>query len=393
MGAESGPPPAGASADARPAAEAFVLPWRGVWVARWDLKSPEELVRILETAAQEGFNQIYLQVRGEADAYYRSSLEPWAQPLGGTLGQDPGWDPLGLALEQARRLGLEIHAWVNVASAWKGASPPPPSQPRHILLSHPEWRVVDARGRTSDYSESGYAFVNPTHPGFQEHLLRVLDELLERYPVDGLHLDYCRFPAPDTSFDRDSRRRFAAARKADPSLDRAAWQRRELAAFVERIRSMARARRPGLVVSAAVTGIYRDRFGWGNVAQGYFDFHQDSFAWAEQGALDALVPMIYWPPTDPPGGWADFATLAREFAPLRDKVRLLAGINVASGPLPVLRREIELAREEGFSGVVLFSWRGLIDRNLFGRLRQELFLTRPPAVSVARELPPARPPR
>lgn len=365
-----------------PAEESFVLPARGVWVARWDLRSADELVRILEAAAAEGFNQIYLQVRGEADAYYRSTLEPWAQPLTGVLGKDPGWDPLELALQHARRLNLELHAWVNVASAWKGAIPPDRSQPRHILLSHPEWRVVDARGRTSSDSQSGYVFANPGHPGFQEHLLRVLRELLERYPVDGLHLDYCRFPAPDTSFDRESNRRYAAAKRADPALERAAWQRQELTGFVARIREMAREVRPGLAVSAAVTGIYRDRFGWGNVAQGLTDFFQDSFAWAERGAVDALIPMIYWPPTEPPGGWADFATLVEEFAPLAGKVRLLAGINVASGPPAVLRREIELARQAGYAGVVLFSWRGLVERNLLGRIR-ELFLNAAPAVSAA----------
>lgn len=394
--AASAPPveePAAAPESPDSPLESFILPARGLWVARWDLRSPEDVVRILEAAAAEGFNQIYLQVRGEADAYYRSSLEPWAQPLTGVLGSDPGWDPLDLALQHGRRLNLEIHAWVNVASAWKGAGPPPPSQPQHILRAHPDWRVLDARGKVRGYSESGYVFVNPTHPAFQEHLLAVLRELVERYPVDGLHLDYCRFPAPDTSFDRESNRRFAAAKKADPALERAAWQRAELTGFVGRIREAVREVRPGLAVSAAVTGIYRDRFGWGNVAQGFSDFHQDSFAWAERGVVDALVPMIYWPPTDPPGQWADFATLVKEFAPLAGRVRLLAGINVASGSLSVLRREIELAREAGCAGVVLFSWRGLVERNLLGRIRPDLFLSAAPGVSAAGPHPAASPRR
>jgi uncharacterized lipoprotein YddW (UPF0748 family) len=345
---------------------------RGLWVTRWDYHSPDDVRAILDDAVAAGLNQIYFQVRGEADAFYRSSLEPWGASLTGTLGKDPGWDPLAVAVAEAHRRGLALHAWFNVASAWKGRSPPPKSDPPHLLRLHPDWRVVDRRGRPMPYSE-GYVFVNLAHPEVRKHILAVAAELVRGYDLDGLHLDYCRYPAADTSFDPASNKRYAAARREEPDLVREAWQRRELMLFVGSLRDQVKALRPGLVLSAAVTGIYQDRWGWGQVQRGLEDFHQDSRLWAERQVVDVLVPMIYWPPTNPPGRYTDFRTLVEDFASLKGKVTLLAGINLDAGDLSVLQRELAIAREAGFGGAVLFSWATLNKHAWSAELGRRIF--------------------
>ena len=83
---------------------------RGLWITRWNFKSPQDIARIMTQASDAHFNTVFFQVRGRADALYRSRLEPWAEELTGTLGQDPGWDPLEVAVLEAHRKGLEIHA-------------------------------------------------------------------------------------------------------------------------------------------------------------------------------------------------------------------------------------------------------------------------------------------
>ena len=346
---------------------------RGVWVTRWDFSSAEDLRRIMAEAKQAGFNQVYLQVRGVADAYYRSSVEPWAAPLTGKLGRDPGWDPLAVGIEAAHAADMELHAWINLCTGWKGKRPPGPSRPTHMLRKHPEWRVADKRGRPTSYSNAHYVFINPALPGVQRHIEAVAADISSFYAIDGLHLDYARYPAHETSHDRLSRKLFAKARKAEPGLDLPAWQRRELTGLVARLRKKVHEVRPRAVVSAAVTGIYRDLWGWNGVTQGFHDFHQDSHAWAEQGAVDALIPMIYWPPTAKPGQRTDFTTLAKHFAPLGAKVGILAGINVEAGGFDVLRREVEITREQGLDGVVLFAWATLKKRGWLERLKQEIF--------------------
>ena len=355
---------------------------RGVWVTRWDFSSAEDIQGIMVGAKGAGFNQVYFQVRGVADAYYRSGVEPWAAPLTGKLGRDPGWDPLAVAIEAAHGQGMELHAWINTCTAWKGKVPPGPSTPTHILRSHPEYRVADKRGRPMSYSNGHYIFLNPALPGVQRHLEAVVADLASFYAIDGLHLDYARYPAHETSNDRLGRRLFAKARKAEPGLDRATWQRRQLSKLIKRLRAKVHEVRPRAMVSAAVTGIYRDLWGWDGVTQGFVDFHQDSHGWAEQGAVDALIPMIYWPPTTKPGARTDFVTLAEHFAPLGAKVTLLAGLNVEAGDFEVLRREVAIAREKGFDGFVLFAWASLVKRGWLERLGREIFvgpaLPRPP---------------
>lgn len=372
------------SAEASVCPESPAIEARGVWVTRWDYKTPEDVIAILDDAVSAGLNQVYFQVRGTADAYYRSSLEPWAASLSGELGQDPGWDPLALAVAEAHERGLELHAWLNVCTGWQGPGPPPPSTPPHLLRAHKDWRARNRWGEPA-ISEAGYHFMNPAHPDFQRHLEAVVAEVASYYEVDGIHLDYARYPAADTSFDPVTDRRLRSAQAADPNLDRARFQREELTRLVSRMKSQIVDIRPGAMVSAAVTGVYEDRLGWGKVIQGKHDFHQDSRLWAALGAVDALVPMIYWPPTDPPGGRSDFQTLVDEVVTLRPACRVLVGVNVEAGGFGMLKREISIARESGLDGVVLFAYRALRERGWFGRLRAEVFCA--PAV------PPRAPPR
>jgi uncharacterized lipoprotein YddW (UPF0748 family) len=345
---------------------------RGVWVTRWDFKTADDVVAIMDTVASAGFNQVYFQVRGTADAYYRSTLEPWAAPLSGKLGRDPGWDPLQVAVLAAHARKLELHAWINVATAWRGKLPPGKSRPRHILRAHPGWRMVYKDGRRMPYAD-GYIFVSPANPKFQDHIQAVVAEIASFYAVDGVHLDYIRYPSADTSYDRVSNRRYQEARKKDPKLTRAAWQREELTGLVRRLKKRVREVRPAAVVSAAVTGVYKDRWEWQEVVKGFFDFHQDSHRWAMTKAVDVLIPMIYWKPTNPPGGKSDYLTLVKDFAPLLLQVPVFSGINVEAGGFSVLEKEIRIAREHGYPGVVLFAYAALKQRGWFEKLRQGVF--------------------
>ncbi len=349
-----------------------LLEARGIWVTRWDYQSAQELDSIIEKAARAGFNQIYFQVRAAADAYYQSSLVPWAARLTGRLGKDPKWDPLACALSAARRMKIELHAWVNLATGWTGDRLPPKSRPKHILRSYPHWRVV-SRGRGDLRQAGGYMFVSLANPELQAHLLAVIQEIVSKYDVDGLHLDYARYPSSHTSYDRVSNRLYRIAKKEDPSMDRAAWQRNRLAHFIKNISEHAKRVRPGIEVSAAVCGIYKNRWDWSGVVEGSVDFFQDSHLWAKMGSVDVLIPMMYWKPTQPPGKKADFFTLAEDFKNLSGQVKLLAGINVEAGDFSVLEQEVEISRELGYQGVVLFAYRGLAQREWLDTLSAGVF--------------------
>jgi uncharacterized lipoprotein YddW (UPF0748 family) len=342
---------------------------RGVWVGRYDWSQPGELEKILERLEEIGSNAVFFQVRGTADAYYRSSREPWAARLSGRLGKDPGFDPLEQVVEKARRRGMSVYAWFNACTAWRAADPAPgPSAPEHALRAHPHWLVRNRSGQPF-VDGHGYLYFDPAHPGFRRHLLTVVQELVEKYPLDGIHFDYLRYPAAGLPLFGETARLFRRARREQPELDPDRWRRQQLVELLLQLHRLAHRLRPSIDVSAAVTGIYTNRWGWKNVVRGLDDFQQDSHRFAEMGAVDTLIPMLYWPPTEPEGGRADFVTLARDFSPLASKVRLLAGISLQYATPQDLRRQMQLAREQGFRGAVLFSF-GLLSGKPVAELKR-----------------------
>jgi hypothetical protein len=112
---------------------------RALWVTRYDYSDAASIQTIINKAAYANFNIILFQVRGNGDAYYRSHYEPWSERISGTLGQDPGWDPLATAITAAHQSGLELHAYINVYPAWVGETPPiSGTMPPHMYHSFSE---------------------------------------------------------------------------------------------------------------------------------------------------------------------------------------------------------------------------------------------------------------
>src|SRR5690606_31736409 len=82
--------------------------------------------------------------------------------------------------------------------------------------------------------------------------------------------------------------------------------------------------RPEATLSAAVWGIY-ERLPGCSTSQGLADYHQDSLGWVEQGIMDVLVPMIYWP--EEPGACTDFRVLTQGFVDDSAPNALWAGVH------------------------------------------------------------------
>lgn len=335
--------------------------FRGLWVSRWDYSNAQDIATLVSRAEEWGFNAIFFQVRGTADAYYHSAVEPWSAGLTGVLGQDPGWDPLQVALDEAHERGLELHAWVNTMVAWSGTTPPPQSDPPHILYLYPSWRMADAAGEPMAWNSS-YTWVSPGVPGVREHIESVLMDLAANYDVDGIHLDYIRYAGPEYSHDPWSESAFDQAVATNPGLDWATFQQDLLSAFVARLYGSVLEVRPSVKVTAAVWGIYENRFGWSGVSQGFWDYYQDSQRWVSEGLLDAICPMIYWPMTDPKGGKTDFATLVDDFLSHAGNRHVYAGMKADYASAAELAAEISYVRSVSGPGTALFSYAVLMDK-------------------------------
>ncbi|WP_372797638.1 glycoside hydrolase family 10 protein, partial [Pontiella sp.] len=167
-----------------------------LWVTRFDYDRPEDVRRIIQNVGEAGFTDVFFQIRGNGTTFYPSQLEPRAYELSGhdlsNLGNDPGWDPLQLALDAAKPYGLRVHAYMNVLPGWKGLKDPPAAA-EQLWTAHPDWFMVDSLGDRMLPTAGWYAFINPVMPEVRRHLKGLAQELC-RYDIAGIHLDYIRYP-------------------------------------------------------------------------------------------------------------------------------------------------------------------------------------------------------
>ena len=356
---------------------------RALWVTRWDYSDSEDVQEIVDRAAYANFNMIFFQVRGQADAYYHSSYEPWAARLTDVLGQDPGWDPLATAVELAHAAGLELHAWVNVYPVWvtssEGEAPPQDVTPEHLFwtLSHTygwaDWRQWDEEGpmQLDDYPPVRYLYASPAVTLTVDHIVSVCQDIVTNYEVDGLHLDHIRYAGPEFSHDPISEARFAEAQILDPGLTWEDWQRAQVTALVGQIYEQVILTHQDVMLTAAVWPIYRDYWDW-ITNDSYDGYYQDSQGWMGAELIDGIAPMLYANLVSLAGEGPDdyalrFETLISDFVAADNGRFALAGIYAGTSPslahyddFSDIAQSISLAREAGAAGQAIFSY-GLIN--------------------------------
>ncbi len=274
--------------------------FRGVWIATvanidWPSRpglpvaeAKAEMRSTLAALSRAGCNAVVLQVRPMADALYRSRLEPWSSFVSGRQGKSPGFDPLAFAVTTAHAEGMELHAWVNPFRA-RHATFEGPADPTHVTRRHPGWVV--------EYGNQ--AWVDPNAPGAQAHALAVVEDIVRRYDVDGLHIDDYFYPYPVRRADGtklpfpDER---SWAKRAPGTTDRDAWRRAACDRFVRDLYRRVKAVKPWVKVGVSPFGIARPGVPEGVTAgiDQYADLHADPVKWLREGWLDYLSPQLYW---------------------------------------------------------------------------------------------------
>lgn len=360
---------------------------RALWVERTSLTSPENITSMVTAARDGGFNTIVVQVRALGEAYYDSAIDPRATALDA---QPASFDPLATTLEVAHRAGLRVHAWINVNFVASATNLP--RSRNHVAFRHPEWlmipRALTASLRNVDPQSPEYVstlarwtrpltttsveglYLSPATEASQAYTTSVVAEIATKYAVDGIHLDYLRFPSDAFDYSRSTlaafraqhapalplaeRQRLDARAATDPAIWTAflpegwtTFRRDRMTALATRLATAVRRARPQAVLSVAV-GKSADE-----AAAARF---QDWRAWANAGTFDALCPMLYT---------AD----AQEFSDLLGKARTAAGttalwVGVGAYRLPVeaTAARLRLSRRSGAAGFVVFSYDNLSGR-------------------------------
>lgn len=285
--------------------------FRGVWIASvWNINFPSqqglsadaqrrEIIQLLDAARAAQLNHVFVQVRPESCALYPSTLEPWSRFLTGRQGVSPGLDPLQVFIDEGRRRGIRIHAWLNPYRA--GINNAHPRHASHITNRYPQ--------HTKRIGNQ--LWMDPGAPEVRRHLLAVVQDLIRRYDLAGIHLDdyFYPYPAPGKTISFPDSETYAAYRKAGGKLSLADWRRDNVNTLIREMQGLIRREKPGMLFGVSPFGIYT-RGQPAGVQAGLDQYNQiyaDPVRWMREGWVDYLVPQLYWPD----GGPQSFSTLLR----------------------------------------------------------------------------------
>lgn len=347
---------------------------RGVWV-RLTPHGPASPERLVETLAAARMNLVLPET-----IYYGRTIYPAAP--GSPLGQwkeFQGTDPLARLIEASHRRGIQVHAWCHIFFIGFEDSP--------LIALHPDWLAQDRAGRTASIHEPGYYYVQPSNPEARKFLMTALEDLVRRYDLDGLQLDYIRYPnvpvdAEGYDYSEATRRRFKSTAGTDPMAlsptetpekwrEWEGFREASVSSFVKDSRERLRKIRPGLQISAAV---FPDL----DEARGHKS--QDWKAWVDAGWLDFVAPMAYF--TDAP----PVRDATRDMkALIASRIPIYTGVGPYMGLLPpMVIEQVEASREGGADGVIFFSHNEMNDQQ-YGALGAGVF--RDPAAIGRRDTP------
>ena len=268
--------------------------YRAVWLTTienldWphtQVKSPadvavqkSELAVILDSLQAMHINTVLLQVRVRGDVIYPSAIEPFSHVLTGVSGKSPGYDPLAFAVEECHKRGMQLHAWLVTLPLGKAD---------HVRRLGK--RALPAKERSLCTRYKGSWYMEPGNPATADYITSLVKEIVQGYDVDGIHLDYVRYPDTVDGYpDGSLYRKYGSGRSL------ASWRRANITHIASAVYSAVKELKPWVRVSCAPIGKYDNltrysSYGW----DAYNTVYQDAQGWLCDGIMDILFPMIYF---------------------------------------------------------------------------------------------------
>lgn len=277
-------------------------------------RQQKELCVILDKLKQAGINTIMLQTRVRATTIYPSAYEPWDNCLTGTTGKDPGYDPMSFAIEECHKRGMELHAWIVTIPVGKWNS----EGCKRLRKKMPS--VIKKIG------DEG--FMNPERKETGDYIAKICEEVVKNYDIDGIHLDYIRYP--------ENWKMTVAKNRG----------REYITNIVKRINLAVKSNKKWVKLTCSPIGKYDNltRFsskGWNAKTR----VCQDAQEWLRNGLMDGLYPMMYFKGND-------FYPFAIDWKEQSCGKTIVAGLGIyfmrdKDWPLDEIKRQMEVCREYG----------------------------------------------
>lgn len=242
-------------------------------------RQKEELCKQLDMLKEANFNTVLFQTRLRGDVIYPSIYETFAESLAGKTGRNPGYDPLKFAIEECHKRGMEIHAWMVCI---------PAGNDRQVKLLGKQSVVKKKPTMCIHFKRAWY--LDPGNPETAKYLAAIAKEITMNYDIDGIHLDYIRYPENAENFpDGKTFRKYGKGKTISQ------WRRDNITSIVREIYNDVKLIKPWVKVSSSPVGKYDDtrRYsskGW----NAYNAVYQDAKLWLKTGIHDAIFPMMYF---------------------------------------------------------------------------------------------------
>lgn len=259
---------------------------RAVWISYLEMntmlkgKSKSQFEKNISAAFDNisayGLNTVIVQVRPFADALYDSDYFPWSHTITGTEGVDPGFDPLEIMVEEAKARGLRIEAWINPYRIRANGNTNELSSDNMAT----KWKKSQ-NGAVITYN--GVTSYNPASKTARDLIVNGAVEIVEKYGVDGIHIDDYFYPSSDEKFDKAS---YTAYKNSGGTLNLQDWRRSNVEKL---LRSMYSAIKEA--DEDAVFGISPQSSVYNNYNVQYLDVEKIA---SRSGYCDYICPQIYF---------------------------------------------------------------------------------------------------
>lgn len=320
---------------------------RGLWM-RPKEKNLEQVRDHVKKIKETGINAIYLETWWNGYTTWPTSLpDTELNPL------YEGFDVLGAFIEEGKKQGIEIHAWVE--NFFVGGP---------VVVNHPDWRMISRQG--IDYevglNNAKWYWLNPALPQARDFVASVYNELITKYDIASLHLDYARYPdskdyTNDFGYDTYTRNLFSEKYGVDP-LDLhpgdhywdewLQFRADMINTWVVRVVDEAHQIKPELQITAAV---------WPNYEEAPKSHAQEVKYWLDHNLIDHLFHMSY-----APGSELTVTDLRNSMALAGHNAFVSSGLDAFQGnpTSAVVDQIIEATKNDG-AGAALFEFEGLFN--------------------------------
>ena len=323
--------------------------YRCIWVDIWSpfILNATECKTLVDRCRANNINTIIPEIRAYGDAYYESDLEPR-----GHLLPNNGFDPLGYLIDLAHDTSggkkyIEVHAWFVMQRVSSSTS----LHPDHVLSQHWEYVMRNSSGNTG----TAY-YLDPGHPGALDHNVAVILDCLSNYDIDGINLDYIRYPGAAWGYNQTSIDRFNAFKSEEPSADWSDWRRECTTHQVKKVYVKSLMIDPDVVITADTVN-WGSNYSAGNYtsSSAYAGVFQDWVGWLQEGIIDynAFMNYVEGGSNTRYNGWTDLS-LAND-----DKRGSIIGIGAyMQTSVQDAMDQLLYARDQGAAGLNIYDWGG-----------------------------------